>query len=472
MKTLYEKLIENVASYNMGAVAIVRKAYDFAYKFHAGQKRADGTEYINHPLMVACILSEMKADVATLCASLLHDTLEDTSCTKEDILTSFGEEIYTLVEGVSKFPRFDFQSIEDVDNANLRKLMKYINEDARVMVVKLADRLHNMRTLKFKNTDKQIAKAEETRNIFVPFAKYLGAYHLCDELSELSFEYLNPTTCLTIKDTLNNKKDEHLRILSEMIEQIKELLLVKGIDNNIIMRFKNASGVYEKLNQGYHLEEINDLIALKILVDKIDECFLALEAVHSLYKPVNSLIKDHINNPKTNMYQSLHTTVFGPKNRLVQARIKTNEMDENNIRGILRYYDGNKDRGAIQQSLQENYSFFKTLQDIDDYYEDDASYVEQLHKEIFASKIYVYNMNGDIIELPSGSTVIDFVASLGEEVFKHIMQTLINGKVSSFDVPLKNGDRIQIVLGEAINNLAPYQVRNSKTVRVRKYLKK
>lgn len=496
MKNLYELIIEIVSeeklfkilnekvnSYNLETKTNVNKAYLLAQKFHEGQKRKEGTPYITHPLCVAIILAHMKADTAMLCAGLLHDVIEDTCCTKDNIIEVFGEslgeEIYLLVEGVSKFPNEEYKSMKDLDYANLRKLMRYIDKDARVIIVKLADRLHNMLTLKYMPSEKQILKAEETKEIYVPLANFIGAYYIRDELNDLAFKYLNPNKFLSITTKLNSLNEKHDHILKTMTCAISERLqhaeVLYNIKMNfkIIERFKNVSNIYELQRQGKELQEINDLIALKILVNSIGDCYVTLGEIHQLYKHKKNLIKDHIRDPKTNMYSAIHTTLFGPCNHLVQARIKTYEMDQNNLRGIIRYYDGNNNKESIQKTLQENYSFFQTLKDIDEYYGDNQMYVEQLYQELFMGRIYVYNdMNGDVVDLPVNSNIIDYLAAIGEDAFRHTSFVLVNNKIVPFNKILRSDDTVRFALHNEITNFKYQDIEASKTIRTRIYSSK
>lgn len=307
-----ENLIEIIKNYNPEEVDIVRKTYEFANELHKGQKRQSGDDYITHPLNVAYILAEMHADRDTVCAGLLHDTLEDTHITKEEIKELFNPTIAQLVDGVTKLAKMNFSSKEEQNLANTRKIITGITEDVRIIIIKLADRLHNMRTLEFKSPFKQKENALETMEIFVPLAYYIGAYRIKSELEDLSLRYLKPDIYKRIEETKLNIEQSSKKCLQEMLYKIKRILEDRNIPNEIKVRTKNIYGIYKRRQEGHNISDIHDLLALKIMVDEIDNCYLALGMIHSIYHPINDKFKDYICNPKTNMYRSLHTTVFGP----------------------------------------------------------------------------------------------------------------------------------------------------------------
>ena len=305
----------------------VLKAYQYAKKLHSGQKRESGEEYITHPLTVAYILSLMKADKNTLCAALLHDTIEDTEIEKEDIARNFNPEVAELVDGVTKLSKMNFSNKQDRNYANTRKIITSVTKDARVILIKLADRLHNMRTLGFKKDYKQKEISIETMEIFVPLAYNLGVYQLKCELEDLSLKYLLPDEYKRVSDETQELLLSSKTILEDMAHKISILLNRNDIPNEIKIRIRNIYGIYRKRHDGQAIRNIHDLLALKVIVDEVSDCYTSLGYVHSLYKPINSKFKDYICNPKTNMYQCLHTTVFGPDNMLVQAQIRTLQMD-------------------------------------------------------------------------------------------------------------------------------------------------
>ena len=301
--TLHD-LIEKLKEYNPEEIDIVRRAYEYANNLHVGQTRQSGEPYISHPLNVAYILAEMHADRDTICAGLLHDTLEDTNITKEDIAHDFNQHISNLVDGVTKLSKMNFSSKQDQNYANTRKIITGITEDVRIIIIKLADRLHNMRTLQFKSEFKQKENSLETMEIFVPLAYYIGAYRIKSELEDLSLQYLKPDMYKAIGERKKKLEEISNACLKEMLHKIKTLLDDKNIPNEIKVRTKNIYGIYKRLNEGQKLSDIHDLLSLKIMVDGVENCYRTLGLIHSEYHPINDKFKDYICNPKTNMYRS------------------------------------------------------------------------------------------------------------------------------------------------------------------------
>ena len=342
-----EDLIKNVKLYDDARINDVIKAYEYASEHHLGQYRQSGEPYINHPLNVAYILSEMHADVDTICAGLLHDTLEDTTATKEDIAENFNKTVANLVEGVTKISKLNFSSKEDQNVANTRKIITGITEDVRIIIIKLADRLHNMRTLQFKSEFKQKENAMETMDIFVPLAYYIGAYRIKSELEDLSLQYLYPDKYKRIEEVKFKIEDDSQRCLQEMLQTINEIMSNNNIPHEIKVRTKNIYGIYKRLEAGHKIADIHDLLSLKIMVDSIANSYQTLGLIHSKYHPINDKFKDYIYNPKTNMYQSLHTTVFGSDDRLVQTQIRTFDMDKIASFGLTAYWDINRGNARI-----------------------------------------------------------------------------------------------------------------------------
>ena len=411
-------LLINLSEYNPDAISDVKKAYDYASYLHNGQVRQSGEPYISHPLNVAYILSEMHADSDTVCAGLLHDTLEDTNIKKEDIAHDFNQNVANLVDGVTKLAKMNFSSKQDQNYANTRKIITGITDDVRIIIIKLADRLHNMRTLEFKSEFKQKENSLETMEIFVPLAYYIGAYRIKSELEDLSLKYLKPDVYKRIGEKKIKLEEASGDILKEMLYKIETLLNDRNIPNEIKVRTKNIYGIYKRLSEGHKLSDIHDLLALKIMVDEIENCYIGLYLVHSKYKPINDKFKDYICNPKTNMYRSLHTTVFGPEDRLVQTQIRTFDMDKIASFGLTAYWDieKGKARDVMQDDLKQKYQFFKSLIEINSIFGDNQQFVNQVKNELFANKIYVYTTKGDIIELPIGSTIIDYAYKLDKDI--------------------------------------------------------
>ena len=440
-------LIEILKEYNREEIEDVKKAYEYADNLHEGQFRQSGEPYINHPLNVAYILAELHADKDTICAGLLHDTLEDTKVTKEDIAHDFNQNIANLVDGVTKLAKMNFSSKQDQNYANTRKIITSITEDVRIIIIKLADRLHNMRTLEFKSEFKQKENALETMEIFVPLAYYIGAYRIKSELEDLSLQYLKPDMYKRIKERKLKIEADSYYCLKEMLYKIGGLLTNKNIPNEIKVRTKNIYGIYKRLNEGHKLADIHDLLALKIMVDEVENCYKTLGIIHSEYYPVNDKFKDYICNPKTNMYQSLHTTVFGLDDRLVQTQIRTFEMDRVASFGLTAYWNAEKGkaRDLMQQDLKNKFQFFKSLAEINSMFGDNQQFVKQVKNELFSDKVYVYTTKGNIIELPKGSTPIDFAYKINTDIGNTMIGVFVNDEYVPVDYILQNKDRVRIV---------------------------
>ena len=471
-------LLKKVSEYNIGAIHDVSVAYCYAKLLHGNQIRQSGEPYINHPLNVAYILSEMHADCDTVCAGLLHDTLEDTNIKKEDIAHDFNQNVANLVDGVTKLSKMNFSSKQDQNNANTRKIITGITDDVRIIIIKLADRLHNMRTLEFKSEFKQKENSLETMEIFVPLAYYIGAYRIKSELEDLSLKYLKPDVYKRIGDEKIKLEETFDDILKEMLYKIKALLNDRNIPNEIKVRTKNIYGIYKRLSEGHKLSDIHDLLALKIMVDEIENCYIGLYLVHSKYKPINDKFKDYICNPKTNMYRSLHTTVFGPEDRLVQTQIRTFDMDKIASFGLTAYWDieKGKARDAMQEDLKQKYQFFKSLTEINSIFGDNQQFVNQVKNELFANKIYVYTTKGDIIELPIGSTIIDYAYKLDTNIGNTMIGAFVNDECVPLDYVLQNKDRVRIVTNELSNGPEEKWLDIAKTSlaksKIKKYYKK
>jgi GTP pyrophosphokinase len=442
-----QDLLNKLREYNPEEVEIVKRAYEYADTLHKGQMRQSGEPYISHPLNVAYILAEMHADRDTICAGLLHDTLEDTKVTKEEIAENFNSDVANLVDGVTKMSKMNFSSKEDQNLANTRKIITGITTDVRTIIIKLADRLHNMRTLQFKSEFKQKENALETMEIFVPLAYYIGAYRIKSELEDLSLQYLKPDMYKKIEERKLRLEESSNDCLKEMLYKIETLLNDKNIPNEIKIRTKNIYGIYKRLNEGHKLSDIHDLLALKIMVDEVENCYRTLYLIHNEYHPINDKFKDYICNPKTNMYQSLHTTVFGPDDRLVQTQIRTFDMDKIASFGLSTYWDIEKGnaREVMQKDLSGKYQFFNSLVEINKVFGDNKEFINQVKNELFSNKIYVYTTKGEIMELPKGASVIDFAYKIHTDVGNTMVAAQVNNEYVDVMTELKNKDRVKII---------------------------
>ena len=470
--TLHD-LLDKLKEYNPDEEETVKKAYEYAANLHKNQIRQSGEPYISHPLNVAYILADMHADRDTICAGLLHDTLEDTNITKEDISHDFNQNVANLVDGVTKLSKMNFSSKQDQNYANTRKIITGITEDVRIIIIKLADRLHNMRTLEFKSEFKQKENSLETMEIFVPLAYYIGAYRIKSELEDLSLQYLKPDMYKKIEERKLRLEESSDECLKEMLYKIEALLNAKNIPNEIKIRTKNIYGIYKRLNEGHKLSDIHDLLALKIMVDEVANCYYTLGMIHKEYHPINDKFKDYICNPKTNMYQSLHTTVFGPDDRLVQTQIRTFDMDKVASFGLTAYWDEQKGkaRDVMQDDLKQKFQFFKSLTEINSMFGDNQQFVNQIKTELFADRVYVYTTKGDIIELPKGATPIDFAYKIHTDIGNTMVGVFVNDEFVPIDYVLKNKDRVRIVTDELSYGPREDWIDKAKTSYARKRIK-
>lgn len=437
-------LIKRVSNYENNNLDLIKNAYDYADYMHSGQLRQSGEAYITHPLNVAYILSIMHADIDTICAALLHDTLEDTSATKEEITRLFNSEIAKLVDGVTKISKMNFSSKAEQNLANIRKIVTGIMEDVRIIIIKLADRLHNMRTLEYKSVFKQQENSIETMEIFVPLAYYIGAYKIKNELEDISLRYLKPEEYKMLQFEVNKRKYEDNECLREMLIVLDDILSKEGINHYIKTRTKNIYGIYKKVEDGYKISDIHDYLALKIMVDEISECYRTLGFVHSKYHPMNYKFKDYIWNPKTNMYRSLHTTVFAENDKLVQTQIRTFDMDKIASYGLPAYWDINRGnaRDIMQEKIKNEFQVFKSLDSVNMLFKNNKDFVAQIKSELFKDKIYIYDSIGKRIEIPKNSNVIDLVCYL--DMDNIVEEVKVNDKVAPWSLVLNNKDRVSI----------------------------
>ena len=440
-------LLSKVAEYNIEGLEMVKKAYYYAEELHKGQKRQSGEDYITHPLNVAYTLAEMYADTDTLCAALLHDTLEDTKITKEQIAIDFNDDVANLVDGVTKISRMNFATKQEQNLANTRKIITSITNDVRIIIIKLADRLHNMRTLQFKSEFKQKENAKETLLLYVPLADRLGMHIIKSELEDLSLKYYNSDAYQRVRDIRMKIDEDTKQCREEMLQTINKVLTNANIPHELKIRTKNIYGIYKRLEQGQKLSDIHDLLALKILVDNVAKCYPTLGLVHDKYFPMNNRFKDYIANPKTNLYSSLHTTVFGAEGRLVQIQIRTFEKEKIASYGLTAFWNINKGnaRNIMQEDLKNKYQFFESLVEIDQTFADNQEFVEHIQQELLSPRVYVYTKKGEIIELPSGSTAIDLAYKIHTELGNKMVGATVNDNPVDCDYILHNKDRVRII---------------------------
>lgn len=447
-----EDLIDSISAYyqNKSDLELVRRAYQFASFLHKDQKRKSGEPYIVHPLSVAHILTTFaRADMNTICAALLHDTIEDTNCTEDDIIFNFGEEVANLVLGVTKIRGVVFSSKEEGSIENQGKILNGMESDIRIVLIKLADRLHNMRTLEYKTADRQKAIAQETLDFYVPIAYYLGTYRIKNELEDLCFKYIDPDKFLMMRNDLEeyieNTKDEALAIIAK----IKHILDEKGISSRLTYRTKNIYGVYKRVRDGFKVSEIHDLWAIQVILKDIPSCYQVLGIIHSLYPPFNQMLKDLIARPKTTMYRSLHTSVFGENGRLIQFQIRTEEMDEVSLLGLPYYWDS--PNVVMDEELHNKFQFFKSLVEANNHASSTKEFMEEARSDIFTNMIYVFTPMGEVVELPLGSTPIDYAYKIHSDVGNKMEMAIVNASVTGFDYKLKNNDIVKIITNESID---------------------
>ncbi len=466
-----EDLLNHVKQYNACEIDYIKKAYDFAFKAHKKGVRESGEPYITHPLAVAYILSEKFADKDTICAALLHDVIEDSEYTKEDIEREFNPEIAKLVYGVTKLSKLNFSTKEEQIYSNTRKILESMMEDIRIIIIKLADRLHNMRTLQFKSINKQIENATETMELYVPLAYYIGDYRTKSELEDLSLRYLKPEVYQKIELIQNKITQDNKENLSSISNNLKSILESKNIHCEIKERIKNIYGIYNRLNHGHEINNIHDLFSLKIMTDDIDKCYIALRHIHDAYHPIDFKFKDYICNPKTNLYQSLHTTVYGPYDKLVQIQVRTFEMDKIASFGLTAYWEESKGlaRELMQRDLKEKLQFYRTLSDISFMFEDNKEFIQQVKKELLSEKIFVYTPKGEIIELPKDSTLIDAAFRINPMLGNSMQYGIVNNERQNCNYVLKNKDRICI---ETAPDCSPQEewLKDVKTTNARKLI--
>ena len=435
----------------------VKKAYLYADEKHTGQKRMTGDDYIVHPLSVALILANMKADKETICSGLLHDVLEDTETEYNDIVKLFGNEVGVIVSGVTKINNISFKGGEnEASIANQRKILVGLTEDVRVIIVKLADRLDNMRTLWVHPEEKQKKKARETLDILVPIAHRLGMSSIKSELEELCLRYLKPDVYFDIVEKLNQSKAERDELVKKMLAEVSNILNEHGIKHEIKGRAKSIYSIYKKLDTGRRFSDIYDLLALRVFVDTEVDCYQALGIIHAKFKPIPKRFKDYVAMPKTNMYQSLHTTVFGIEGHLFEIQIRTYEMDEVAEHGFAAHWSYKEhkrmDSKEMQNEMEHKLQFFRSIIELRNEESDDESFVNSV-KEEFKDTIYVFTPKGDVIELPAGSTPIDFAYRVHSNIGDKMVGAIVNNQIVPLDYELKDNDIIKINTNK--NSLGP-----------------
>ncbi len=454
MEITIEEVIKNQKlNYPKTNEAFIRKAYEYAKLHHGDQCRKSGEPYMIHPVNVAYILSTLELDDETICAALLHDVVEDTPITHEDIVNEFGEKIAQMVAGVTKLGKLRYSTIEEQQVENYRKMFLAMGKDIRVILIKLADRLHNMRTLKYLARDRQLAISKETMDLYAPLANRLGIYSLKWELEDLSFKYLYPEEYHEIVVGLDKKREERLKFLEQINNNIDEQLKADGIKAEVTGRAKHLYSIYRKMQRDNKtLDQIYDLFALRILVDNIKDCYSVLGVVHELYTPMPGRFKDYIAVPKKNMYQSIHTTLLGPKGTPFEVQIRTWDMHRTAEFGIAAHwaYKEASNKGTKQSVVvtEDKLAWLRETLEWQKNTENPDEFLNTLKTELFEDEVYVFTPKGMIKVLPRGATPIDFAYSIHEEIGHHMVGAKINSKMMPIITHLHNGDFVEIITSD------------------------
>jgi len=444
-----EQLLEKASSYMKDQdVKRIRDAYDYAEEAHRGQTRKSGEPYILHPVAVAEILAGMQMDVATVEAALLHDVVEDTTVTLSDLEARFGKTLTGLVDGLTKLERIQFRSKEEQQNENYRKMFVAMANDIRVILIKLADRLHNMRTLKFQSEDNQRRIAHETLEIYCPIAHRLGISTIKWEMEDIALRFLNPQQYYRIAHLMKMKRVEREQYINELIARIQEKLTEMGIHGDLSGRPKHIYSVYKKMTtKNKQFDEIYDLLAIRILVDNVKDCYATLGIIHTLWKPMPGRFKDYIAMPKANMYQSLHTTIVGPTGEPTEVQIRTYEMHRTSEFGIAAHwaYKDGKEQGVAAGSFGDKMNWFREIIELQQETRDAAEFMESLKMDFFTDLVFVFTPKGEVFELPAGSVPLDFAYRIHTEVGNRTIGAKVNGRIVPLDHKLHTGDIVEIL---------------------------
>ncbi len=447
----FDEVLESIKAYidDEKKIKVIQQAYLFALTKHDGQFRKSGEPYITHPLNVVQILTTVYADYETLSAGFMHDVLEDCDCTSEEMEQQFGKNITKLVQGVTKLSKINFSTENEYLIDYYKKIIVGMSEDVRVIIIKLADRLHNMRTLWATPEEKQKVKAYEALDILAPIAHHLGIHKIKSELEDLALKYLKPDVFYDIAEKLNTTKLERDKTIYEMLTDVSELLTEHHIPHEIKGRSKSIYSIYNKLDKGKKFSDIYDLLGLRILVNTEQECYLALGIIHSKFRPLPRRFKDYIAMPKPNMYQSLHTTVFGIDGYLFEIQIRTYEMDEVAENGIASHWaykekGGSNSAANIQSATEQKLQFFKSIIDLSQENMSNEEFVNSVKDEVLNNNIYVFTPKGDVIELPRGATPIDFAYAIHTRVGETMIGAIVNNNIVPLNYELKDNDIVKI----------------------------
>ena len=455
-EVLYKELINSVLKYHPSTdISMIEKAYKVASEAHEGQKRKSGEPYIIHPLCVAIILADLELDKETIVAGLLHDAVEDTWMTYEEVEKEFGSEVALLVDGVTKLGQLSYSADKvEVQAENLRKMFLAMAKDIRVILIKLADRLHNMRTLQYMRPEKQQEKARETMDIYAPIAMRLGISKIKVELDDLSLKYLKPDVYYDLVHKVALRKSEREQFVGAIVKEVKKHMDDANIKAQVDGRVKHFFSIYKKMvNQDKTIDQIYDLFAVRILVDTVKDCYAALGVIHEMYKPIPGRFKDYIAMPKPNMYQSLHTTLIGPNGQPFEIQIRTYEMHRTAEYGIAahwKYKESSDGKAPVGKSEEEKLNWLRQILEWQRDMSDNKEFMSLLKNDLdlFADSVYCFTPQGDVKTLPSGSTPVDFAYSVHSAVGNKMVGARINGKLVPIEYEIKNGDRIEIITSQ------------------------
>ena len=455
-EVLYKELINSVLKYHPSTdISMIEKAYKVASEAHEGQKRKSGEPYIIHPLCVAIILADLELDKETIVAGLLHDAVEDTWMTYEEVEKEFGSEVALLVDGVTKLGQLSYSADKvEVQAENLRKMFLAMAKDIRVILIKLADRLHNMRTLQYMRPEKQQEKARETLEIYAPIAMRLGISKIKVELDDLSLKYLKPDVYYDLVHKVALRKSEREQFVGAIVKEVKKHMDDANIKAQVDGRVKHFFSIYKKMvNQDKTIDQIYDLFAVRILVDTVKDCYAALGVIHEMYKPIPGRFKDYIAMPKPNMYQSLHTTLIGPNGQPFEIQIRTYEMHRTAEYGIAahwKYKESSDGKAPVGKSEEEKLNWLRQILEWQRDMSDNKEFMSLLKNDLdlFADSVYCFTPQGDVKTLPSGSTPVDFAYSVHSAVGNKMVGARVNGKLVPIEYEIKNGDRIEIITSQ------------------------
>ena len=453
---LYQALIARVRKYHPSAdITMIEKAYQIGKEAHKNQFRKSGEPYIIHPLWVAIILADLEMDKETIVAGMLHDVVEDTTMTLDEISAEFGEEVALLVDGVTKLGQLNYsQDKLEAQAENLRKMFLAMAKDIRVIIVKLADRLHNMRTMEFMTPAKQKEKSRETMDIYAPIAQRLGISKIKTELDDLSLKYYQPEVYNQLVHDLNARKTEREEFVQQIVAEVSKHMKNADIEAKVYGRVKHFFSIYKKMvNQNKTLDQVYDLFAVRIIVDSVKDCYAALGVIHEMYTPIPGRFKDYIAMPKANMYQSLHTTLIGPSGQPFEIQIRTEEMHKTAEYGIAahwKYKESNDGKKSVEAQEEEKLSWLRQILEWQRDMSDNREFLNLIKGDLdlFAEDVYCFTPQGDVKNLPNGSTPIDFAYAIHSAVGNKMVGARVNGKLVNIDYKIQNGDRIEILTSQ------------------------